>query len=109
MALHDRYGLPLSTASDAAACAYGAGLDLLLASWPGSAEAFEKAIALDPDFALAHIARARLHMLYAEVPRAREMAAQARTLVARNGSERERSHSPWTLRSHTSRHGRATH
>lgn len=88
----DRYGLALSTASEAAAQAYSRGLDLLLAAWPGAAEAFESAIALDPDFALAHIARARIHMTYMQGADAKALAAKARSLAARNGTEREKSH-----------------
>jgi hypothetical protein len=56
----DRYGLALSTSSEAAA-AYRDGIDLMLSAWPGAAEAFDAAIAADSDFALAHAARARLH------------------------------------------------
>ncbi len=92
MAQQDRYGLTLSTASAAAAAAYREGTDLMLAAWTGSAEAFERAIAADPDFALAHIARARLHTFYQEGDVARKKAATARELVARNGTEREKSH-----------------
>src|SRR5438874_13449433 len=40
MAHQDRYGLTLSTASAEAAEAYRSGADLLLAAWPGAAEAF---------------------------------------------------------------------
>ena len=92
MAQQDRYGLTLSTASAEAASAYREGVDLLLAAWPGAAEAFERAIAADPDFALAHIARARIHTFYQQGDVARKKAALARELVARNGSERERTH-----------------
>jgi hypothetical protein len=55
----DRYGLALSTSSEAAA-AYRDGIDLMLSAWPGAAEAFDAAIAADSDFAQAHAARARL-------------------------------------------------
>src|SRR6201991_3985166 len=92
MAHQDRYGLTLSTTSDEAANAYREGVDLLLAGWPGAAEAFERASAADPDFALAHIARARIHTFYQQGDVARKKAALARELVARNGGERERSH-----------------
>lgn len=92
MAFEDRYGLTLSTASAEAAAAYREGMDLLLAAWTGAAEAFERAIAADADFALAHIARARIHTFYQQGDVARKKAALARELVARNGSERERSH-----------------
>jgi len=92
MALEDRYGLPLSTTSDAAASAYREGVDLMLAGWTGTAETLERAIAADPDFALPHIARGRVHAFYQQGDLARGKAALARELVARRGTERERSH-----------------
>ncbi|MBR0699202.1 tetratricopeptide repeat protein [Bradyrhizobium diazoefficiens] len=88
----DRYGLPLSTASDAAASAYREGVDLMLAGWTGMAETLERAITADPDFALPHIARARVHAFYQQGDLARQKAALARELAARRGTERERSH-----------------
>ena len=92
MAYEDRYGLTLSTASSEAAEAYREGVDLLLAAWPGATEAFERAIAADPEFALAHIARARIHTFYQQGDVARQKAALARELVARRGTARERTH-----------------
>ncbi|HYF07613.1 MAG TPA: tetratricopeptide repeat protein [Acetobacteraceae bacterium] len=92
MARTDRRLLPLSTASDLAAGHYRDGVDLLLSAWPGAAEALEAAVAADPDFALAHAARARLHAIRAEPAEARAQIATASDLVARNGTERERSH-----------------
>ncbi|PPQ14088.1 tetratricopeptide repeat protein 38 family protein [Bradyrhizobium sp. AC87j1] len=92
MAHQDRYGLPLSTTSDAAAGAYREGVDLMLAGWTGMAEMLERAIAADPDFALPHIARARVHAFYQQGDLARSKAALARELVAKRGTERERSH-----------------
>jgi tetratricopeptide (TPR) repeat protein len=92
MADQDRYGLALSTASFEAAEAYRCGIDLLLSAWPGAAEAFDRAIAADPDFALAHVARARVHSFYQQGEAARKAAALARELVARRGTERERGH-----------------
>ena len=59
MGQEDRYGLTLSTNSAEAAADYREGVDLLLSAWTGAAEAFDRAIAADPDFALAHIARGR--------------------------------------------------
>lgn len=88
----DRYGLPLSTSSDEAASAYREGVDLMLAGWTGMAETLERAIAADPDFALPRIARARVHAFYQQGDLARSKAALARELVARRGTERERSH-----------------
>ena len=57
--LTDRYGLALTTTSAAARDAYVEGCDLLLSIFPGATAALDRAIAADPDFALAHIARAR--------------------------------------------------
>ncbi|TDH59916.1 tetratricopeptide repeat protein [Dankookia rubra] len=92
MAHLDRRGLPLSTTSDLAAERYREGVDLLLSAWPGAAEALEAAVAADPDFALPHAARARLHAIRAEPAEARARIATAADLVARNGTARERSH-----------------
>ncbi|WP_316181082.1 tetratricopeptide repeat protein [Bradyrhizobium sp. SZCCHNRI1009] len=88
----DRYGLPLSTASTDAAAAYREGVDLLLAFWPSAADAFERAIMLDPDFALAHAARARIHAIYMQREAALQTIKRARDLVARRGTPREQSH-----------------
>src|SRR6187399_2221334 len=92
MAFEDRCGLPLSTTSHEAASAYREGVDLMLAGWTGTAETLERATAADPDFALPHIARARLHSFYQQGDLARQKAATARALVAKRGTERERSH-----------------
>ncbi|TPQ30055.1 tetratricopeptide repeat protein 38 family protein [Bradyrhizobium guangdongense] len=92
MAHEDRYGLLISTSSDEAASAYREGVDLMLAGWTGAAEALERAIVADPDFALPHIARARLHSFYQQGDLARKKAATARELVAKHGSLRERAH-----------------
>jgi hypothetical protein len=88
----DSRGLPFSTTSDFAAERYRDGVDLLLSAWPGAAETLEGAIAADPDFALAHAARARLHAMRAELPQARARIETADAIVARRGTERERSH-----------------
>ncbi|MGL3822886.1 tetratricopeptide repeat protein [Sphingopyxis sp. R3-92] len=92
MTLLDRYNLSLSTSSEDAASLYGEGVDLLLSLWPGAAERLDAAIDADPDFALAHAARARLHSICAEPAEARARVTVAEALVARCGSERERSH-----------------
>lgn len=88
----DSYGLSLSTASDAAAALYREGVALMLAAWPGAAERLDAAIETDPDFALAHAARARLHAIRAEPGEARTRIAIAEEKVRRNGTEREASH-----------------
>lgn len=92
MARLDRRGLPLSTTSDLAAERYREGVDLLLSAWPGAAEALEEAVAADTHFALAYAARARLHAIRAEPAEARARIATATVIVARHGTERERSH-----------------
>jgi hypothetical protein len=92
MANVDNRDLPISTASDEAAERYRAGVSLLLGIWPTAAEPLDAAIAADPDFALAHAARARLHTLRTEPDQARVRIAEAERLVAHNGTERERSH-----------------
>ena len=92
MTFHDRYGLPLSTSSEVAARNYVEGLDLQLASWPGAAEAFDRAIAADPDFALAHAARGRVHFTYAEAAAATTCIDAAEAAVTRHGTAREKSH-----------------
>jgi tetratricopeptide (TPR) repeat protein len=87
----DRYGLPLSTTSCAARDAYVAGADCVLAGTEGYREHLARAIAEDPDFALAHTALARGLFLDGEVKAAREGVAEARELVA-GATPRERSH-----------------
>jgi hypothetical protein len=92
MTFEDRYGLPVSASNEAAAGAYRQGMDLMLSAWPGASQALDRAIEADPDFALAQAARSRAHLIYAEMQPAREKAATARQLVARNGTAREKSH-----------------
>src|SRR5580698_3055449 len=92
MAHLDRRSLPISTSSALAAERYREGVDLLLSAWPGAAEVLEAAIAADPDFALTHAARARLHAIRGEAAKAREMIVTAAELAARHCTERERSH-----------------
>lgn len=92
MARLDRCGLPLSTGSDLAAAHYREGVDLMLSAWTGSAQALDRAIAADPDFALAHAARARAHTVAAEPAKARAAIEVAEALVKHSGTERERSH-----------------
>src|SRR5262245_41221827 len=89
--LRDRYDLPVSTASPAALDAYVEGVDRVLSANAGADESFDRALAVDPGLALAHIGRARMLQLQARLAEAREAAAQAR---ARTGglTRRERSH-----------------
>ncbi|HUB11790.1 MAG TPA: hypothetical protein VMB34_07520 [Acetobacteraceae bacterium] len=76
--LADRYDLPLSTASAAARDAYVQGAELALTLYPGAAEAFDRAIAADPGFALAHAGKAQVHMRYGEAAAARAALAAAK-------------------------------
>src|SRR4029453_4029649 len=85
----DRYGLVVSTASAAARDAYVEAVDCLLSANAGAEGAFDRAIAADPAFALAHIGRARSLQLQARVAEGRDAAGRARALVAR-GTARER-------------------
>ncbi|WP_225120630.1 tetratricopeptide repeat protein [Bradyrhizobium sp. BRP22] len=87
----DRYDLPLTTASDRAAALYRDGIDRMLAAWHGADAAFEAAIAEDPDFALARVARARVHQINMKGAAARDQAAKARQLAATT-SRREQQH-----------------
>lgn len=88
----DDYDLPLSTASEEAAAHYREGVRLMLCAWPGAAGRFEAALAADPEFVLAHAARARLHAMHAAPAEARRQIETAARLVARRGDPREQSH-----------------
>ncbi|HEY9237120.1 MAG TPA: tetratricopeptide repeat protein, partial [Phenylobacterium sp.] len=88
----DKYDLPLSTTSGRAAALYREGVDLMLSAWPGAAERLSAAIDADPEFALAHAARARLYAGHGRSAEARKEIKAARGLAARRGDEREQSH-----------------
>ncbi|MEW2303481.1 FAD/NAD(P)-binding protein [Streptomyces sp. NPDC006655] len=86
----DGHGQPLSTRADAAA-AYRSGLDRVLKVRSGAEDAFARAVALDPGFALGHAALALLgHECAAavDVPRA---LADAQRAAREHADERERS------------------
>ncbi|HMN78671.1 MAG TPA: tetratricopeptide repeat protein [Burkholderiaceae bacterium] len=86
----DEFGLPVS--AGAAACdAYGRAVRAMLTADVGAEQALDEALACEPDFALAHIARARLLWMRAELPAAREASAVARR-CAEGSSRRERQH-----------------
>jgi hypothetical protein len=91
MLLKDRFDLPVSCAAAGAVEEYVAGVDLLLSAWPEAEVRLDHALAADSDFALAHIARARLLQLQARMPEAKAAAARARTLANRV-TARERRH-----------------
>src|SRR5262249_9472258 len=60
--LTDRYGLPLSTTSTGARDDYVLATDRALTFYPGAAEAYDRAIAAEPGFALAHAGKAQVLM-----------------------------------------------
>jgi tetratricopeptide (TPR) repeat protein len=80
--LTDRYELPLSTASSAARDAYVEGCAAKLTMYPGAIEGFDRAIAADPRFALAHAARAHVLLERGDAAGARASIAAARSLAA---------------------------
>ncbi|HEX3953056.1 MAG TPA: hypothetical protein VHW90_05755 [Stellaceae bacterium] len=88
--LTDRYDLPLSTALSAARDAYVEGCAAKLTMYP-ALEAFDRAIAADPRFALAHAARAHLLLERGDAAAARASMATANALVA-SLSAREAGH-----------------
>ncbi|MBM3646964.1 MAG: tetratricopeptide repeat protein [Alphaproteobacteria bacterium] len=89
--LADRYGLAISTSSNAARDAYVAGVDCLLSAVHGDQAHLGRAVEADPEFAVAHAALARARFLMADVPGARQAAAHARGLTAK-ATDREQSH-----------------
>src|SRR5215472_8842365 len=89
--LTDRYGLPLSTTSSAARDAYVEGCEAKLTMYPGALAAFDRAIAADPRFALAHAARAHALGERGDAAAARASMATANALGA-GLSAREKSH-----------------
>jgi tetratricopeptide (TPR) repeat protein len=89
--LTDQYGLLLSTTSSAARDAYLEGCEAKLTMYPGAIEAFDRAIAADPDFALAHAARAHALQERGGAAAARASMTTANSLTA-DLSAREASH-----------------
>jgi tetratricopeptide (TPR) repeat protein len=79
--LTDRYDLPLSTASPAARDAYVQGCEAKLTMYPGAIEAFDRAIAADPGFALPYAAKAHA-LVEHDAAAAREAMAAANALAA---------------------------
>src|SRR5215813_13921356 len=76
----DRFGYPLTTASQEAAEHYGRAVDCMLSANFGAADALDAALRADPDFALARIAKARWLQLYLRIPEAQAEAAAAQAL-----------------------------
>ena len=89
--LTDGYGLPVSTNSTVARDAYVEGCQAKLTMYPGAIEAFDRAIAADPGFALAHAAKAHALLERGDAAAARASMATAKSL-APGLSAREASH-----------------
>src|SRR3954451_14166888 len=89
--LTDRYELPLSTISAAARDAYVEGCEAKLTAHPGAIEAFDRAVAADLRFALAHAAKAHA-LLERGDPVAARASMTAATFLAGGLSAREASH-----------------
>ncbi|HVA89824.1 MAG TPA: tetratricopeptide repeat protein, partial [Chloroflexota bacterium] len=80
--LTDRYDLPLSTTSAPASDAYVQGCEAKLTAHPGAIEAFDRAIAADPAFALPHAAKAHTLLEHGNAKAARESMAAATARAA---------------------------
>ena len=80
--LADRYDLPVSTSSAAARDAYVQGCDLALTLYPGALDAFDRAIAADPGFALAYTGKAQVLLREGNVPAARAALAAGKDVAA---------------------------
>src|SRR4051812_4538243 len=78
----DRYGLALSTTSATACDAYNEGCDLALTLYPGAVAAFDRAIAADPGFAMAHAGKAQVLIREGKVAPANAALAEAKNLAA---------------------------
>ena len=89
--LTDRYGLALSTASAAARDDYVHASDQALTFYPDAAEAYDRAIAADPGFALAHAGKAQVLMRQGDIAAARAALAAAKEVSAAL-PDREASH-----------------
>jgi tetratricopeptide (TPR) repeat protein len=89
--LRDRYGLPLTVASAAAAERYVDGVDRLLSADVGGPEALQDAVAADPACAMAHAALALVRRGAGDLPQAKESVSRAVALVD-HVTPRERQH-----------------
>jgi tetratricopeptide (TPR) repeat protein len=83
-------GLAVSTSVEHARETYEEGVASLLAAKPSPELAFQRAIAADPDFALAHAGEARALFMAARIPEAKAAALMARKL-AQDLPQREKS------------------
>ncbi|MCY4336800.1 MAG: tetratricopeptide repeat protein [Litoreibacter sp.] len=89
--LEDRYGNSLSTKSSAARDAYTRGVDHILSATYGATQAFEAALADDPEFALAEVGLARSKMYEGDMAAAKAALERGKSRNAKL-SDRERAH-----------------
>lgn len=89
--LTDLYGLDISTASTVAQDAYVEGCREALTFFPGAIDAYERALAADPRFAMAHAGKAQILLRQGEPAAARKALTEAQDLAG-NVTEREASH-----------------
>ena len=88
--LVDRFCLPLSTSAAAARDAYVDASEQALTFYPGALAGYDRAIAADPNFALAHAGKAQVLMRGGDVTAARTALIAAKQAAA-GLSEREAS------------------
>ncbi|MEM7210270.1 MAG: tetratricopeptide repeat protein [Pseudomonadota bacterium] len=88
--LQDQYGNALSTTSAAARDAYVEGVDLFLAAQAGVDDAYDRAIAEDPGFAMAHTAKSRQAQMRGDRETLTKHLAEAK--AARNVTASEAAH-----------------
>jgi len=88
--LQDRYGNRVSTRSAAARDAYVEGVDRFLAAQAGVDAAYDRALDADPNFALAHIAKARQRQMFGDPDGVTRHLAAARACP--DVTEREAAH-----------------
>src|SRR5258708_7789039 len=81
--LQDGFGLTVSTRNEAWVADYIAAVDLMLSANAGAERLLDRALAADPEFALAHIAKARLCQVQARIPEAKTAATRARAMTGR--------------------------
>jgi len=88
----DRFDLPVTTPSARALALYIEDVDRVLSANAGAEACLREAVAIDPDFALAHMALARNAAIYGRMGEARTAAGRAVECCARSGTARERGH-----------------
>ncbi len=76
------YDLPIKAHPAAARDLYLQGVDLLLTNYPGALGAFDQAIAIDADFTVAHVARARALQIAGDMPAVTAAMQSADALLA---------------------------